>query len=353
MFCVIVLLNGCKFDKERFNMSNPELDTANNSINWGIIGCGNVTEFKSGPAFNKVANSSLVAVMRRDTEKARDYAMRHCVPQWYDDAFTLINDPNVNAIYIATPPKYHEEYAIASMRAGKPVYVEKPMALDVTACYRMKEFADKSKVKLSIAHYRRALPMFLKVKNLIDEQAIGEIKLVNIRLFQPDQSAMVAKTTENWRVDPSIAGGGIFYDLAPHQLDLVHYFFGKAETAFGIAANQADLYKAEDIVSGSMFLENNIIFNGTWCFTVPEYLEEDLFEIIGSHGKISFPVFGNTIEVEINRKKEQISFNKEPHIQQHMIDKVVQYFLGNQSNPCSASDAIISMEVMNKFVYGK
>jgi predicted dehydrogenase len=191
------------------------------------------------------------------------------------------------------------------------------------------------------------------VKQLLDEHTIGQIKLVNIKMLQPDQSVMIAKPSENWRVDPSISGGGIFYDLAPHQLDLVHYFFGKALSYSGIATNQAGLYKAEDIVTGSMLLENNIVFNGIWCFTVPSNLEEDLFEIIGSNGRISFPVFGSTIEVEIEGNKEQISFAKEPHIQQHMIEKVVQYFLGTQNNPCSAADAIQSMELMEKFVYGK
>ncbi len=334
-------------------MSTIKLEVPNNMVSWGIIGCGNVTEFKSGPAFNKVANSSLVGVMRRDLEKAMDYAQRHQVPKWTNQAMDLINDPSISAIYIATPPKYHEEYAIAAMQAGKSVYVEKPMALDVASCYRMRDYAEQSGIKISIAHYRRALPMFLKVKNLIDEHAIGDIKMVNIRMMQPDQSVMIAKTTENWRVDPSISGGGIFFDLAPHQLDLVHYFFGKAQSCCGLATNQAGLYKAEDIVSGSMLLENNIIFNGIWCFTVPANFEEDLFEIIGSNGKISFPVFGNTIETDINGHKDQISFAKEPHIQQHMIEKVVQYFLGNQNNPCSASDAIQSMEMMEKFVYGK
>src|SRR6187551_1308715 len=99
-------------------------------INWGIIGCGDVSEVKSGPAFNKVNNSSLVAVMRRDGAKAKDYAHRHQVPKWYDDASLLINDPDVNAIYIATPPSSHEEYTIAAIDAGKPVYVEKPMTMN-------------------------------------------------------------------------------------------------------------------------------------------------------------------------------------------------------------------------------
>src|SRR4051812_47809361 len=106
-------------------------------IKWGIIGCGDVTEIKSGPAFNKINNSELVAVMRRNADKAADYARRHGVPKWYSDAQELINDPGINAIYIATPPQSHEAYTVQSLQAGKPVYVEKPMATDSAAAARM------------------------------------------------------------------------------------------------------------------------------------------------------------------------------------------------------------------------
>lgn len=322
------------------------------AIHWGIIGCGNVTEIKSGPAFNKVPDSSLVAAMRRDAEKARDYAQRHQVSKWYDDAGKLINDPNVNAVYIATPPKYHEEYTIAALNAGKPVYVEKPMSVDVAACNRMQLAAKKTGVKLCVAHYRRALPMFLKVKELLAREIIGSVRTVSIKLMQPDQSVMVAKTDKNWRVDPAIAGAGLFFDLAPHQLDLVFYFFGKVQQAFGLATNQAGLYKAEDVVAGVMQMQNNILFNGLWCFSVAEGLEQDIFEINGSKGRISFPVFGHEITIETGTETEKIAFQPPAHIQQPMIEKVVQYFLGRADNPCSAADAILSMTVMEKFVYG-
>lgn len=103
-------------------------------VNWGIIGCGNVTEVKSGPAFSKVENSRLVAVMRRNAALAEDYAKRHNVPKFYSKASDLINDPEVNAIYIATPPGSHMEYALEVIKAGKPVYIEKPMAVNYAEC---------------------------------------------------------------------------------------------------------------------------------------------------------------------------------------------------------------------------
>lgn len=155
------------------------------SIKWGIIGCGDVTEVKSGPAFNKVNGSSLVAVMRRDGDKAKDYASRHGVPKWYTDARQLIEDPDINAIYVATPPLYHEEYAVAALEAGKPVYLEKPMALNEASCQRISDAAVRNNVCLVIAHYRRALPLYTTIKELIDAGAIGEVRFVDLQLWQP------------------------------------------------------------------------------------------------------------------------------------------------------------------------
>ena len=322
------------------------------SIQWGIIGCGNVTEVKSGPAFNKVANSSLVAVMRRDASLAEDYAKRHAVPKWYSNADDLINDPAINAIYIATPPKQHEEYAIAAMQAGKPVYVEKPMALDLAACRRMEQVSKETGVKLVVAHYRRALPLFMRVKELLYQQAIGDIRFARISLLQPDQSAIIAKTGTNWRVDPALAGAGLFYDLAPHQLDLLIHFLGKPTSTIGLAVNQAGLYTAEDLVVGVAQLPHQVLFNGTWCFTTPQGKEEDLFEIQGSTGSLRFAVFGHALTIECNGIIKTEKFDPPQHIQQPMIEKIVPYFLGNADNPCSAADAIQSMEMMEKFAYG-
>lgn len=321
-------------------------------IKWGIIGCGNVTEVKSGPAFNLFDDSTLIAVMRRDGEKAKDYAQRHQVPKWYDDANALINDPEINAIYIATPPGNHEVYAIAAMEAGKPVYVEKPMSVSLDSCIRMKEVSERNGVKLTVAHYRRALPMFLSIKQLLEDKKIGDIRTIRMTMLQPDQSKAIAQTEINWRVDPAIAGAGLFFDLAPHQLDLMMYYFGEPIHSTGMSANQAGLYAAEDVVTGLIRFKNDILFSGSWSFTVAEGTEEDVVEINGSKGMISFPVFGHTVTVKTKEEEHQMSFDPPKHIQQPMIEKVVRYFQGKGENPCSASDAILSMSVMEQFVYG-
>jgi predicted dehydrogenase len=319
-------------------------------ITWGIIGCGDVTEVKSGPAFNKVDNSQLVAVMRRDAAKAEDYARRHNVPRWYDDAEKLINDPEVNAIYIATPPSSHEEYVLAATKAGKSVYVEKPMAGDHAAAKRMAETAKEKNVKLTVAHYRREQPRFKKVKQLLEEKAIGEPLLARLELAKPPLTLVELKDPRiAWRVNPAIAGGGIFHDLAPHQLDLMLYFFGPVKKTAGIAANQGHLYAADDLVAGNILFANGTAFSGSWCFNAPN--ARDYCEIIGTKGSIGFSVFyTDAITVTVDDKPATLSFESLPHVQQPMIDATVRYFLDEGPNPNNGFDAATVMRIMEDFV---
>lgn len=317
----------------------------NKSIRWGIIGCGDVTEVKSGPAFNKVPNSTLVAVMRRNRAKAEDYARRHGVEKWYSDATTLINDPGVNAIYIATPPLQHEDYSVQALQAGKPVYVEKPMAINAAAAERMARAAKETGVKLSVAHYRRQQPLFLKIKSLIEEGAIGTPRLVNLHCFQPHKHPMITQTEDAWRYHPAISGGGLFFDLAPHQLDLMLYFFGAPKEVTGFSYNASRLYDADDTTTGQVRFQNGVLFNGAWCFTVPQ--KRDLCEIIGSEGTLQFNIFEHRLLVLKKEESEvRFEFDPLPHVQQPMIQKVTDYFLDKAENPCGAEEGVAVMRMM-------
>lgn len=320
-------------------------------IKWGIIGCGDVTEVKSGPAFNIVKNSELVAVMRRNEEKVKDYAARHQVPKWYTNADQLINDPEVNAIYIATPPSSHEDYTMAAFQAGKPVYVEKPMTLNAASASRMVRAAKEKRMKLVVAHYRNAQPLFNKINQLLDEQAIGRVLFVRSELYKPSLTPSeleIPKTA--WRVDPLIAGGGLFHDLAPHQFGLMNYFFGNAKKIFGISLNQSDLYKADDMVAGNILFENDILFNGIWCFNAPEENEKDHCTIVGEKGTIDFTFFNQKeIVLAKNGKTESFSFDILQHVQQPMIKKTVEYFLNQGPNPCSGEEGLTVMKWIDEF----
>jgi len=318
-------------------------------INWGIIGCGDVTEVKSGPAFNKVPRSSLVAVMRRDAARAQDYAQRHQVPRWYSDAGQLINDPEVNAIYIATPPSSHEAYAVAAIRARKPVYVEKPMALNFAAAQQMTMAAEMAGVPLVVAHYRREWPLFKKVQQLLAEKAIGEVRLARLEFFKRPllpEDLSIAKNA--WRVDPAIAGGGLFHDLAPHQLDLMFHFFGAAAKIKGIATNQSAQYAADDMVAGNILFDTGVAFSGAWCFAAGA--DCDRCEIIGSEGTIRFGFFsGHTIALTKGDQTTYFDFVPLQHVQQPMIEQVVKYFLNEAPNPCTGAAGAEIMRWMEAF----
>lgn len=324
-------------------------------ISWGIIGCGDVTEIKSGPAFNKVNNSTLVAVMRRDAAKAADYAARHKVGRWYSDAIALMDDPDINAVYIATPPVFHKDYAIEALRRGLSVYLEKPVTLNAAEAEAIAAAVRQSAAGLVAAHYRRALPMFLFVKDLLDRKAIGEIRTVQIRTWQSARPRLVTHTEQPWRLDPALSGGGYFHDLAPHQLDLMLYFFGAPLWMQGIALNQANLSAADDHVAGMALFDNNIVLNGSWSFNVAEPDQADECLIAGSGGSIRFPFFGRAVSWRNSEFPEgkTLDFEHPQHIQQPMIEQVVHYFQHAGDNPCSIEQAIIVMRMIDTFAAEK
>lgn len=293
-----------------------------NKVRWGIIGCGNVTEVKSGPAFQKIKNSELVAVMRRTGELAKDYAQRHNVPKWYDNADELINDLDVDAIYIATPPGSHREYTMKAAKAGKPVYVEKPMALNFAECQEMIAVCEEAGVPLYVAYYRRAQQRFLKIKELLENGAIGDVRFVSSTQYRKPSEDVLDPLHLPWRVQPELAGGGLFFDLASHTLDMLDFLLGPIKSVQGLASNQAGFYRAEDIVTGTYMFESGIHGVGKWCFTAFENV--DVNEIVGSKGKITFSTFGNDpIVLTTAGGTEQWSFEPPEHVHQPLVETIV------------------------------
>lgn len=320
-----------------------------NKIRWGIIGCGDVTEKKSGPALQKIEGSSLVAVMRRTGELAKDYAERHNVPRWYDQAEKLINDPEVNAVYIATPPSTHKKYTIMAAEAGLPVYVEKPMARNYKEAQEMIRVCEENGVQLHVAYYRRAMPRFLKIKELIESGAVGEVRTVNIRLTQPVREDEKDENNLPWRVIPKIAGGGKFLDLAAHTLDLFDYYFGPIKSASGFAVNQANFYPAEDNVVMSFTFENEIQGIGSWTFNA--YHELDQNEIIGSGGRLLFSSFSEEVIILENENgRQEIEFAYPEHVQQPLLEKVVKSLLGKGKSPSTGKSAARTTKVMDQII---
>ena len=310
-------------------------------LQWGFIGCGEVTEKKSGPAFSEVEGSSVVAVMSRQERKARSYAERHDIPKWYTDAQELIDDPDVNAVYIATPPSSHATFAIMAMKAGKPVYVEKPLAASYEDCARINRISEQTGVPCFVAYYRRYLPYFQKVKDIIQNGSIGKVINVQVRFAVPPRELDYNNAAElPWRLQPDIAGGGYFYDLAPHQLDLLQDVFGVILEARGIRANRGGLYKAEDSVSACFEFESGLPASGSWCFVAHESAREDRIHIIGDKGSLSFSVFDyKPIHLITSEGEQMLTVPNPPYVQYPLIKNVCEHLQGIGICECTSVSA--------------
>ncbi|MBX2817244.1 MAG: Gfo/Idh/MocA family oxidoreductase [Saprospiraceae bacterium] len=309
-------------------------------VRWGMIGCGDVTEKKSAPALRLVDHSDLVAVTNRTIAKAHDYARRHQVDYVFATAEELVADPRVNAIYIATPPGSHLELARLVAAANKPLYVEKPMARSFAECQEMNSLFENAGLPLAVAYYRRALPNFLKVQSLLEEERIGPVQSVDITLYMSAPKGSTAQPENNWRVDPSIAGGGLFYDLGSHQFDLLEFLFGPIHALHGYKSNLGSPYAAADTVSASWTFDNGILGSGRWNFNAPKSAACEQIRILGTRGEIAFPCFANgLVTVVVDGKKEELVFDLPYHIQQPLIENVVRAFRGLEPLTSSGASA--------------
>lgn len=315
-------------------------------VRWGILGCGDVTEVKSGPAFAQAAGSRLVAVMRRDAAKAADYARRHGVSRWYADAGQLVADPEVDAIYVATPPDAHLDGALLAAAAGKPAYVEKPMARHTPECDRMIAAFAAARRPLFVAYYRRALPRFTLVKELLDRGEIGDVTAVSYAQAEPFH-----RKDAGWRIDAAIAGAGHFLDVGSHTLDLMDWLFGPLLDVAGTAANRASPYAPEDTVALSFRTAGGIVGAGTWNFA--SAARRDAFRIEGTQGAIEFSVFENApVRLETPAGARSLTRDHPPHVQQPLVQLVVDDLLGRSVCPSTGESARRTSAVMDAALAG-
>jgi predicted dehydrogenase len=322
--------------------------TLDGPVRWGIIGVGNVTEKKSGPGLAKAEGSALVAVMRRDADAAADYSRRHGVPRHYADADALVQDDGVDAVYVATPPDSHAEYAIRVARAGKPVYVEKPMARTAAECDAMIAACQEAGVPLFVAYYRRAMPRFELVHQLLDEGAIGTVLTVNVHLLGVDRTD---RDHLPWRVIPSIAGGGFFVDLAAHALDVFDHWFGAISEVAGQAANRGGSYPAEDTVTMSWRHANGVQGTGTWCFCTSRSTDEILIE--GTLGTLATSCFGEEpVRLVTGSGERSIEAPYPRHVQQPLIQTIVDELHGRGRCPSTGETARRTSAVIDSVLAG-
>jgi 1,5-anhydro-D-fructose reductase (1,5-anhydro-D-mannitol-forming) len=316
------------------------------TIRWGIIGCGDVTEVKSGPGFQKADGSALVAVMRRDAAKAHDYARRHGVPHAYDRADDLINDPDVDAVYVATPPSSHCSLSLKVAAAGKPCLVEKPMALNHEECLRMIDAFHSAGTPLWVAYYRRALPRFLAVRDCLRDGAIGRLTSVHVQLSAP---LLTGGHAAGWRVDPAQSGGGLFFDLASHCFDLLDFLVRRIKYVSGFAINTGGAYTSEDVTAAAFEFDGNAVGTGIWNFNATE--KTDVMTFVGSEGELRTPIFSDT-DVVVTRGIERRVYDirNPPHVHQPLIQTIVDELRGEGQCPSTGESAARTSWVLDRCV---
>jgi 1,5-anhydro-D-fructose reductase (1,5-anhydro-D-mannitol-forming) len=296
------------------------------TIQWGILGCGDVTEKKSGPAFSRVPGSKLVAVMRRDAAKAEDYARRHGVPKWSTNADEILQDPDVHAIYIATPPGSHHELALLCAAVGKPCYVEKPMARHAWECREMNAAFAAAGQPLFVAYYRRGLPGFRWIREQLAAGTWG--RLLDVRYRYSGTQMRRPDFSHHWRFDPAVSGGGLLWDLGSHALDLFAFWFGPLRLVGGRVQPWQNQGPCEESAAATLVNPDGVSLSASWNFRSP--LHEDQFVLTCEEAEITGSVFGSH-DFRVSRSKdarETISFALPEHIQEPLITNIVETLHG-------------------------
>jgi predicted dehydrogenase len=317
-------------------------------IRWGIVGCGDVTEVKSGPAYQKTDGFKIEAVMRRDADKAADYARRHGISKFYTNGDDLINDPEIDAIYIATPPDTHKYYGLKVAQAGKICCIEKPLAPNYQDSLAIYEAFAAKNIPLFVAYYRRTLPRFEQIKKWLDSNDIGDVRHMRWHLSKP-ATPQDLSGEYNWRTDLEIATGGYFDDLASHGLDLFIYLLGNIKEVSGFSLNQQGLYSAKDAAVACWLHESGITGTGSWNFGCCE--REDTVEIFGSKGKIVFSIFENEPILLYNEQGQTELFIEHPeNVQLYHVKQIQEHLIGNSKHPSSGLTGAHTSWVMDKII---
>ena len=205
------------------------------TISWGILGAGRIAESQMAPAIAAAPGHQLIAVTRRDLAAARQFAAKHGARRAYDSDDALLADPQVNAVYVGTPPHLHARQAAQAAQAGKHVLCEKPLALDTGEARSMIDAARANRVTLMVCYYQRFNARHQRIRALIGEGAIGQVTAARISFSErfPPQPGV-------WHHDPAISGGGPLMDLGVHCIDLLRYLCGPVQSVAALVDTLVD-----------------------------------------------------------------------------------------------------------------
>ena len=323
-------------------------------IRWGFLGCGKVVRTKSGDAFRNVPNSTIEVIRRRNLDAAKESAEYFGAPYWCDRIEELLAS-EIDAVYIATPPGLHYEQAMACLNAGKAVYLEKPFARNYTEAKQLTEAFEEAGVPLYIGHYRRALPRFLKIREMLKSNIIGDVTDIDFylnRIFSQKEA------DNSWLYNPVLSGGGKYYDIAPHTVDIIQFLFGDITEVQGSARNLGVGCPLENVVEMTFVTEKGVNGKARFCCVADE--KSDRMHVTGTKGTMEFSVHGKTdviVKDENGTILEQFDLPDPKAVEESMVQSVVEDLLGISKCESKAKDVLVTYkiidEVLNKFYGGR
>ena len=282
-------------------------------VNWGLIGCGDISKRRVAPALRDLDNCNLVSVNRSQFELAEDFAKEFGAKKWYKTWQELIKDEKIDAVYISTPVYLHAEMTIAAAEAGKHVLCEKPMAMNVNECDRMISACKTNNVKLGIAYYRNFYPAVRRVKEIISSGELGEISCAQINIFgyfdrKPGEP-------RSWLLEKKKSGGGPMYDIGCHRLEVFLNIFGPVKDVKGQVSNVLFQRNVEDTGTALLLFDSNV--HGVLSVGHAAKESQDTLDIFGSEGSIRIAVL-NQGDMIIKSSKGERKESFPPHENFHL-----------------------------------
>jgi predicted dehydrogenase len=295
---------------------------------WGLIGAGDIVRKRVAPALRDLPNCELVSIARANAGLAAEFAKEFGASKWFDDYRELVADPEIHAVYIATPVFLHAEQAIAAAESGKHVLCEKPMALNVEECDRMIDACRSNNVKLGIAYYRRFYPVLDRIKELISDDAIGKVSVAQINAFE--YVDLDSGDPRHWFIEKAKSGGGPMIDFGCHRLEVLTNLFGSVEKVTSLVSNRVFGREVEDTAVASMQFENGTCASVTVTHAARE--PQDTLDIYGTEGSIHVPVLNNgQMTVRVGGTIRDVSLPPDANIHAPLIEQFADCILRNAS----------------------
>ena len=312
------------------------------TIRWGIIGCGNVAEFKSGPPLYQTPGSELIAVMRRDATKAADFAQRHSARRWYTNAEALIADADVNAIYIASPHGLHVEHVKLAAESGKIVLCEKPVGISAADAQACVDVCQAHSVPLSVPYYRRCWPIVRKMRELLNEKAIGRVVAARVQLAD----YFAGDPDRPWLTSKAFSGGGALANAGSHWVDLIRYLLGDIASVSAQCSAYASGFETEDTIVVQLETIEHALVSLSITLRSPINLNE--FDISGTKGRLlASPLSdGQLLLDRVGEQPQAMSLPRSHFAHAEFIAELVERLRNDQPVPVPGEEAVAAWRIM-------